>query len=318
MKEYPRIIFFGTPEIAVASLAKLVDAGFPVAGVVTSPDKPAGRGLKLKSSPVKEYAISQNLLLLQPDNLKDPFFIEQLRSLKPEIQVVVAFRILPREVWSLPAKGTFNLHASILPQYRGAAPINWAIINGENETGITTFLIEESLDTGKILFTEKTTIGPDETAGELHDRLMVMGAEMVLRTAEAIHTGNVRGVSQETMIHSLIPLKRAPKIRKEDCCIDWARDTLKVHNFIRGLSPWPGAYTELVNKNGNTVYMKIFRASPEYIDHLHRSGQIFTDGKTFFKIATINGYMHLVEIQLAGRKPMIQEEFLRGFGRQFS
>jgi methionyl-tRNA formyltransferase len=318
MKNHPRIVFFGTPEIAVASLHSLVDAGYPVAGVITAPDHLSGRGLKIHPSPVREFAISRDLPLFQPLNLKDPGFLHQLRSLKPDLQVVVAFRMLPKEVWSLPALGTFNLHASLLPLYRGAAPINWALINGEKETGVTTFFIDEKIDTGNIIFRESVGILPDETAGELHNKLMAVGARLVVKTVQAIESGNVPSLPQsEVPAIGATPLMIAPKIGKEDCRINWNNDVQTIYNFIRGMSPHPGAYTELVAADGTSFYFKIFRVQKEIVLHFLSPGTISSDGKTYLKIAARNGFIILSEIQLAGRKVMDSLTFLKGYGRHF-
>lgn len=316
MKERPRIVFFGTPEFAVGSLEALVVHGYPVLAVVTAPDKPAGRGLKLKPSPVKEFAVWHNIPVLQPVNLKDPIFTEQLQSFSPDLQVVVAFRMLPREVWSMPPLGTFNLHASLLPQYRGAAPINWVLINGEKETGVTTFFLDEMIDTGKIVFTDKTAIHPKETAGELHDRLNTMGARLVLKTVESLESGPSL-ISQETLIDPVKPLNKAPKIHKNDCLINWNNNVAAIHNLIRGLSPHPGAYTEVQTKSGEPVYLKIFRAEPEVHPTHLRPGEISTNGKNRFGIACKDGIMDVTELQMTGHKVMAIADFLNGFGKYF-
>jgi methionyl-tRNA formyltransferase len=252
MKNRLRIVFYGTPEFAVASLQNLVDAGYLISAVVTAPDRLAGRGLRMHFSPVKEYALRHDLLLLQPANLKDPALHDLLRSLEPDLQVVVAFRMLPKEIWSLPSLGTFNLHASLLPQYRGAAPINRALINGETETGVTTFFIDEKIDTGNIIFRQTVTIGSEETAGELHDKLMMAGALLVVKTVNAIESGNAFALPQDELqdIETRF-LKKAPKIQKEDCRINWDNEVFEIHNFIRGMSPLPGAFTELVGSDGS-------------------------------------------------------------------
>ncbi len=295
----------------------MVNDGFDVVAVVTTTDKPAGRGLKAKISPVKEFALQQGIPVLQPANMKDPQFLEQLRSYRPELQIVIAFRMMPRQVWELPSLGTFNLHASLLPQYRGAAPINRAIINGEKETGLTTFFLNEHIDTGKILLAKKVEIGPNESAGELHDRLMTIGAELVLTTVERIVSGDIEEVQQESLISDPAVLKPAPKIFKEDCRIDWRQDVLTIHNFIRGLSPYPGAFTPLTMADGGLQSLKIFRAFPEYADPCGCTGQFITDGKSFLKVGAKNGFIHLVELQIPGRKAMNSGDFLRGFGRIF-
>ncbi|MDP1622080.1 MAG: methionyl-tRNA formyltransferase [Bacteroidales bacterium] len=317
MSSFPRIVFFGTPDFAVASLEHLVSAGFSIVAVVTAPDKPAGRGLQEKTSPVKEFALKHGIPLLQPVNMKDPGFISHLQSCQPDLQIVIAFRMIPRQVWELPPSGTFNLHASLLPQYRGAAPINRAIINGEQETGVTTFFLNEHIDTGKIIFSERVAIGPNETAGELHDRLMIKGAALVLKTVEGIVAGSIKEISQESLIGDSATLKQAPKIFKEDCRIDWSQDVLTVHNFIRGLSPHPGAFTTLKLSGSGIQNLKIFRAYPEPIDFRGSPGNFFTDGKSFLKVGAKNGFIHLEELQLSGRKVMSTGDFLRGFGRIF-
>jgi methionyl-tRNA formyltransferase len=317
MRENMRIVFYGTPEFAVASLDSLLKGNDPVVAVVTAPDKPSGRGLQLKASPVKEHAVKNNIPVLQPEDLKDQSFIEELKRLKPDLQVVVAFRILPEEIWSLPPKGTFNLHSSLLPDYRGAAPINWVLINGETETGVTTFFLDKTIDTGNIILQESTPIEPSETAGELHDRLMKTGAGLVMKTTEAIRNGTVQQVSQTLLTDHEKPLHRAPKIFREMCRIDWCRNTLEVFNLVRGLSPYPGAFTE-ITAGGNTHMLKIFRVDPEISRPTVEPGSYLTDHRTFMKIAAYDGYLHLREIQLSGRRPMGIDQFLRGFGKVFT
>ncbi len=318
MKNHPHIVFYGTPDFAVASLQRLVDEGYNIAGVVTAPDRMAGRGLKLHFSPVKEFALRHDLPLFQPANLKDPGFHDQLRKLEPDLQVVVAFRMLPREVWSLPALGTFNLHASLLPQYRGAAPINWALINGEPKTGVTTFFIDEKIDSGSVIFSETIVIYPEETGGELHDKLMVAGAGLVVKTVKAIESGNIPVQAQHEMQDPESgPLKMAPKIRKEDCRINWENEALTVFNFIRGMSPHPGAFTELVTLDGTSFYLKVFRARQEIVVHSVKPGTIVCDGKTYLKVAVRNGFIHLTVVQPAGRKAMNSLDFLKGYGLHF-
>ena len=317
-KNPPRIVFYGTPDFAVASLQRIMEAGYPIAAVVTAPDRLAGRGLKMSFSPVKEFALRHELPLLQPVNLKDPLFHNELRLLESDLQVVVAFRMLPVEVWSMPSMGTFNLHASLLPQYRGAAPINWAIINGEKETGVTTFFIDEKIDTGRIIYREAIAIEPEETAGELHDRLMVTGAELVVRTLQAIESGNIPARVQEEVYNTeSMPLKPAPKIQKDDCRINWDDEADAVNNFIRGLSPNPGAYTELKTDDGSPFYLKVFRAQVEIVPHSIKPSGIICDGRTYLKVAVRNGFIHLIELQPAGRKPMNSLDFLKGYGRHF-
>jgi methionyl-tRNA formyltransferase len=318
MDEFPRIVFFGTPDFAVASLEQLFAAGMSVVAVVTAPDKQAGRGLKQRSSPVKEFALLHGIPVLQPVNMKDPLFLEQLKSYSPDLQIVIAFRMMPMQVWALPPLGTFNLHASLLPQYRGAAPINRVIINGEQETGVTTFFINEEIDTGKILLFERLKIGPDETAGELHDRLMATGASLVLKTVEKIVSGRIEEIHQDSLIVDPALLKQAPKIFKEDCRIDWNQEVETIHNFIRGLSPHPGAFTEFVSGDGQVYNLKIFRAVPHPGDSFKLPGEFNTDGKTYLNVSAKNGFLSLEELQLSGRKVMSSADFLRGFGRIFS
>ncbi|HNW75480.1 MAG TPA: methionyl-tRNA formyltransferase [Bacteroidales bacterium] len=315
MSDFPRIIFYGTPDFAVASLARLTEDGFPVVAVVTAPDKPAGRGLKMTGSPVKQYAVSRGLKVLQPVSLKDPAFQEELCSLKPDLQVVVAFRMMPRQIWSLPPLGTFNLHASLLPQYRGAAPINWSVINGEKETGVTTFLLEEKIDTGKILFSERTPIGPGETAGELHDRLMEIGAGLVVKTVTAVAEGNISAISQHGLITEGMKLKPAPKFTRDDARIDWSKEVNDVFNLIRGMSPYPGAFTTITLNDGHAISVKILRASMLTDPDAAEEGTVLTDHKTFLRISAKNGYVDISEIQPSGRRVMNIREFLNGFGR---
>ncbi|HDS07083.1 MAG TPA: methionyl-tRNA formyltransferase [Bacteroides sp.] len=308
-----RIVYMGTPEFALAPLETLLEAGCRVAAVVTGPDRPAGRGRKVRFSPVKQFALKRGLPLLQPENLKDPVFVEKLRALDPHLQVVVAFRMLPEVVWRIPMLGTFNLHASLLPRYRGAAPIHHAIMNGEKETGVTTFLIDEHIDTGNILLREKTGIGPQETAGELHDRLMVMGASLVLETARQLAAGEIRARSQEEFMDENEQLKKAPKIRREDCLIRWERPAEQVHNQIRGLSPAPGAHTHLIRLGGEKVQYKVYAARVEHHSHRDAPGTIQTDGKRYLKVAVPDGYLHLTDIQQEGKRRMGIGEFLAGF-----
>ncbi len=311
-----RIVFYGTPEFALESLKALFEGGYHIAAVVTVPDKPAGRGMKLRASPVGQYALEQGLTVLQPERLSDPVFLDRLKQIDPEIQVVVAFRMMPRAVWALPSKGTFNLHASLLPQYRGAAPINWAVINGETETGLTTFFLRDKVDTGDIIFRESMGIGPEETAGELHDRLKVKGAQLLLRTLEAILSGNVDAIDQSRFTDSATLLKPAPKLYTSTCRIDWNMPSAYIYNLIRGLNPLPGAFTELRMKDGSSASIKIFRAAVENRDLPPETpGMVFTDGRSCLKISSADGYINIYELQLAGRKPMRTDEFLRGFGR---
>ncbi len=308
-----RIVFMGTPDFAVASLKALVDGGYNIVAVITAPDKPAGRGNKLTESAVKKYAVENNLKILQPEKLKNPDFLEELQILKTDLQVVVAFRMLPEVVWNMPPMGTFNLHGSLLPQYRGAAPLNWAVINGETKTGVTTFLLDQKIDTGKIIFKKETAIGENETVGEVHDRLMEIGAKLVVETVDAIAEGNIQPISQTDLIDAN-QIKHAPKIFKEDCKIDWEKDTETLRNLIRGLSPYPAAWTNMINKKtGAEIQAKIFYAQKAVSEKADLPGTINSDGKTFLKIACGNGWLQITDLQIAGKKRMKTDEFLRGF-----
>lgn len=302
-----RIIFMGTPEFAVASLAALIHAGEDIAAVVTAPDKPAGRGQHLQQSAVKQYATANGIRVLQPEKLRDPSFLAILKSLEADLQVVVAFRMLPEMVWSMPPLGTVNLHASLLPQYRGAAPINHALINGETESGVSTFLLQHEIDTGNILFSEKVNIGPDDTAGDLHDKLMTVGADLLVKTVRAIAQGKVEPISQDQVATGKV-LKHAPKIFKDDCLIAWDKPVAVVYNLIRGLSPYPTAYTLL---NGKTL--KLFNAGKIEMVPQHKPGTPYTDGKSFLKFACRDGYIAVNELQLEGKKRMGVKEFLKGY-----
>jgi len=299
----------GTPEFAVASLDALVDAGCTIVGVITAPDKPAGRGLKLQESAVKKYAVEKGLKVLQPEKLKNPQFLEELRSLKADLQVVVAFRMLPELVWNMPPLGTINVHASLLPQYRGAAPINWAIINGEKETGVTTFKLKHEIDTGDILLQEKTQIEENETAGELHDQLKELGAKVLVRTIQGLADDTLNEVAQSELPDAQSEtIKHAPKIFTETCRIDWHKPVDEIHNLIRGLSPFPGAFTHL-----NEKLLKIYRSEKECKQPVIGPGQVETDGKTFLKMAAMDGFILLKELQMEGKKKMNVEDFLRGY-----
>ncbi len=301
-----RIVFMGTPDFAVPSLAALVEQGFNIVAVVTTPDKPAGRGLKMRESAVKKYAVAQGIPVLQPLKLKNPEFIEALKALNTDLQVVVAFRMLPEIVWAMPPKGTINLHASLLPQYRGAAPINWAIINGETETGVTTFKLRHEIDTGQLIEQQKVPIEPDETAGELHDKLMKAGARLLLNSVNKIQNSTAdykpQRVSEEEPLHG------APKLFRADCKIDWNKDLRSVYNLIRGLSPYPGAWTIV---NGQT--MKILRAEKEETSGIDAPDNVLTDHQSYLKIACGDGLIVVKEIQPAGKKRMKVEDFLRGY-----
>jgi methionyl-tRNA formyltransferase len=304
-----KIVFMGTPEFAVASLDALVDAGFNITGVITAPDKPAGRGMKLSESAVKKYALERDLKILQPEKLKNPAFLEELRSLQADVQVVVAFRMLPEVVWSIPPLGTINVHASLLPQYRGAAPINWAIINGEKETGVTTFKLQHEIDTGNILLQEKIKIGEDETAGELHDRMKIIGAGLLVRTIKELADSTIREISQSEIPNPKSEiLRHAPKIFTETCKIDWTKTIDEIHNLIRGLSPYPVAFTYLNNK-----MLKIYRSKKEISLNAFDNGSVHTDRKTFLKFACSNGFIHAIDVQLESKKRMDIENFLRGY-----
>ena len=309
-----KIVYFGTPEIASSQLEAIISAGYEVAAVVTVPDKPAGRGKKIQSSHVKETALKLGLPILQPVSLKSPEFIEELSSLNADMFVVVAFRMLPEVVWSMPRLGTFNLHASLLPQYRGAAPINHAIINGEKETGLTTFLLDKEIDTGEIILQEKVVIEEKETAGTLHDKLMILGNKVVVDTIKMIEEGRLHSQSQESIIQrDNIQLKPAPKIFKEDCKIDWTKDAKSVFNFIRGLSPYPAAHTQLVSENGETIDLKIFDVSLEdRPSDTYELKQVITDGKSYLKVVLKDFYISINYLQQAGKKAMPVADFLRG------
>ncbi len=298
-----KIVFMGTPDFAVASLDALKNAGFDIAAVVTAADKPAGRGQKLSESAVKKYAVEHGLKVLQPLKLKDPDFINELEQLKADLQVVVAFRMLPEVVWNMPPKGTINLHGSLLPQYRGAAPINHAIINGETETGVTTFFLKHEIDTGDVIFSAKTAITDEDTAGTLHDKLMHIGADLIVKTVKAIDENTYTEVPQPMNAE----LKAAPKIFKDFCDINWNQDLQTVYNHIRGLSPYPTAFTSLNGKN-----LKVFKVEKDFTIPTQTAGTYETDGKTFLKFATNNGYIKLLELQLEGKKRMMVDEFLRG------
>lgn len=296
----------GTPEFAVASLKALLEAGLNVVAVITAPDKPAGRGLQMHQSAVKEFAIQHQLPVLQPEKLRAPEFIDQLKALQPQLQVVVAFRMLPELVWSLPPLGTINLHGSLLPQYRGAAPINWAVINGEITTGVTTFQLQHQIDTGNILLKEEIAITNTDTAGTLHDKMKVIGAGVLVTTVKGILNGNLAAVPQPDMDDTL--LKHAPKINPEHCNINFKRPVMEVYNQVRGLSPYPGAFTLLNDKT-----FKIYTSSAEITTPAHLPGEYISDGKTFLKFACADGYLLVQEIQLQGKKRMSITDFLRGY-----
>ena len=313
-KEDLRIVYMGTPEFAVESLRRLVEGGYNVVGVVTMPDKPVGRHQDtLQASPVKQYAVERGLRVLQPEKLKDPAFVEELRSLQADLQIVVAFRMLPEVVWAMPPLGTFNLHASLLPQYRGAAPINWAVINGETETGITTFFLRHEIDTGEIIQQVRVPIADTDNVGIVHDKLMSLGGQLVVDTVDRILAGDVRPVPQESLA-DCGPLRPAPKIFKDTCRMDWHGKTLKqLHDFVRGLSPYPAAWTEMADGTGKTYTLKIYDTEKETCTPAEPAGTVVSDGKTYLKVAVDGGYLHLKEIQLTGKKRMAAGDFLRGF-----
>jgi len=308
-----RIVFMGTPDFAVASLKALVDGGYRVVGVITAPDKPAGRGKKLNVSAVKKYAVENNLKVLQPEKLKNQKFLKELKALKADLQVVVAFRMLPEVVWNMPPLGTFNLHGSLLPQYRGAAPLNWAIINGETKTGVTTFLLDEKIDTGKILFKKEIDIWENDTVGTIHDSLMKIGAKLVVETVDALATGDYEATPQSELTEDS-EIKLAPKIFKEDCKVDWSEDVEAVRNLIRGLSPYPAAWSVLVHKkSGKEIITKMFFAMQVDGDSEEPPGTIKTDEKTFLKVSCRNGWLQITDLQISGKKRMKVLDFLRGF-----
>lgn len=311
MDNKTRIAYFGTPEFAASQLEAILAAGYEVAVVVTMPDKPAGRGRKIQYSDVKKAALEHGLPLLQPEKLKDPSFLEQLASYQANLFIVVAFRMLPAVVWQMPTLGTFNLHASLLPQYRGAAPINFAIINGETETGLTTFFLNEEIDKGAIIMRERIDIRPNETAGELHDELMLLGNKVVVETIKRIESGNVNALAQEELSENQF-LKPAPKISKEFCNVDWKQDCQTVYNHIRGLSPYPAAHTQIQSTDGEVMDLKIFASEIEACFPDAPMGSIITDNKKVLKVALKDGFIHLTDIQQAGKKRMSIADFLRG------
>jgi methionyl-tRNA formyltransferase len=300
----PRIIFMGTPEFAVSSLDAILNAGYNVIAVVTAPDKPAGRGMQLTGSAVKKYALEKGLPILQPEKLKNPAFLEELRALKADLQIVVAFRMLPEAVWDMPPMGTVNLHGSLLPQYRGAAPINWAVINGEKVTGVTTFQLQHVIDTGNILLQDQFPIAETDTAGDVHDKMKDIGARLLVKTIEGLISGTLKATPQPESGE----LKHAPKIFTETCLIDWTRPVEDIYNLIRGLSPFPAAYTFLDGK-----MLKVYHSEKEKTTPSHTPGAYETDQKTYLKFAGPDGYIHVTELQLEGKKKMKIEDFLRGF-----
>jgi len=307
MDNKPRIVFMGTPAFAVASLNALLQAKMNVVGVVTAPDKPAGRGMQLQQSAVKQFALAHDLPILQPEKLKSPEFFEALKQWKPDLQVVVAFRMLPEQIWSFPPMGTLNVHGSLLPQYRGAAPINWAIINGEKETGVTTFQLQHTIDTGAILLQDRIAIAGNNTAGEIHDTMMEVGAQLLVKTLHGLFDNSIKAVPQEQVIGN-DTLKHAPKIFTKDCEIDWNKPCASIHNLIRGLAPFPGAITKIDGKIVKLFLTQIIESTPT-----EAPGSFITDGKTFAKIACKDGYIELADIQWEGKKRMLIIDFLRGY-----
>ena len=308
-----RIVYMGTPEFAVESLKRLVEGGYNIVGVITMPDKPMGRhGSVLQPSPVKQYAVSQGLKVLQPEKLKNEEFVAELRSLNADLQIVVAFRMLPEVVWSMPRLGTFNLHASLLPQYRGAAPINWAVINGDTETGITTFFLKHEIDTGEIIDQVRVPIADTDNVEVVYERLMRLGGDLVLKTVDAILEGSVKTIPQEELAQDG-ELRPAPKIFKETCRIDWTIGVKRIYDFVRGLSPYPAAWTELYQEGSDPIMLKIFETEKLFCEHSLAPGTIVTDCKTYFKIASSDGYVNVLSLQLAGKKRMEINDFLRGY-----
>ena len=304
MNASPRIVFMGTPSFAVSSLKALLDAKMNVVGVVTAPDKPAGRGMQLQQSAVKQFALEHQLPIAQPEKLKSPEFFAQIQAWQPDIQIVVAFRMLPELIWSFPPMGTLNVHGSLLPKYRGAAPINWAIINGEKETGVTTFRLQHAIDTGDILLQERIPISPDMTAGELHDTMMEVGAQTLVKTLHELIAGTIQSKPQEETLAIL----HAPKIFTKDCQIDWQQPVAQIHNLIRGLAPFPGALTKVDGKIVKLFITSIVNENPK-----EPIGSFVTDGKTYARFACSNGYIQLKDIQWEGKKRMPIADFLRGY-----
>lgn len=302
----------GTPHFAVEALRQLVEGGYNVVGVITMPDKPAGRGHKIQYSPVKEYALGQNLPLLQPEKLKDEAFVQALREWKADLQIVVAFRMLPEVVWNMPRLGTFNLHASLLPQYRGAAPINWAVINGDTETGITTFFLKHEIDTGEVIQQVRVPIADTDNVEIVHDKLMTLGGKLVVETVDAILNGTVKPIPQEEMAVTG-ELRPAPKIFKETCRIDWNQSVKKIYDFIRGLSPYPAAWSELCSPEGESVVVKVFESEKLEEAHQLPIGTVVTDGKKYIKVAVADGFVSILSLQLPGKKRLKTDELLRGF-----
>ncbi len=310
-KEDLRIVFLGTPEFAVESLRRIHEDNYNIVGVVTMPDKPAGRGHKLLQSPVKQYAVEHGLYLMQPPRLKDDDFVAELRSLNANLFVVIAFRMLPEIVWSMPKLGTFNLHASLLPKYRGAAPINWAVINGDTETGVTTFFLKHEIDTGDILRQERIEISPEDNVGDIHDRLMMLGADLTIDTIEHIVAEDLKPIPQDELLQGIEPTP-APKIFKETCRIDWSRNAVDVHNLVRGLSPYPAAWSVIVDRGAEPMSAKIFETLVVESDEELSSGKITIDGNRLF-VDCADARIEILSLQVAGKKRMPAADFLRGF-----
>ena len=316
-----RIVYLGTPDFAVEPLRRLLEkqracaeCGYEIVGVVTMPDKMINkRGNQLLMSPVKQFAVAEGLPVLQPESLKDEAFQTALRDWGADLQIVVAFRMLPESVWNMPRLGTFNLHASLLPQYRGAAPINWAIINGDKETGVTTFFLKHEIDTGDVIFRDVVAIDENDNAGTLHDKLMLQGGDTVVRTVEAIVNGEVAAVAQTAMYACESELRPAPKIFRDTCRIDWTKSVVQVYDFVRGMSPYPAAWCELVAPDGKEIALKVYEVAKELCAPGKEAGTLVTDGKTYIKVAVDGGYISLVEVQLAGKKRMPVADLLRGF-----
>lgn len=311
-KEDFRIVYMGTPDFAAEPLKKLIENNYNIVGVITNPDKPAGRGQKIQESAVKKYAQSQGLKILQPEKFRNEHFLNELKSLQADLQIIVAFKMLPEIVWSMPAYGTFNLHASLLPQYRGAAPINWAIINGDKKTGVTTFFLKHEIDTGNVIFQEEVSINENDNAGIIHDKLMHQGAKLVLKTVDAIINQRYELIHQNDLIKPGTELKHAPKIFKNDCKINWNNNIDSIHDLIRGLSPYPAAWTEIVNEN-EKIQIKIFKTEKEITAHNYNNGEILSDQKTYLKIAVNGGFIKILELQQSGKKRLTVNDFLRGF-----
>lgn len=313
-KEELKIVYMGTPDFAVLPLQKLVEGGYRVEAVITMPDKPAGRGHKVQYSPVKQYALEQNIPLLQPTNLKDPEFVEELRGYQADLQIVVAFRMLPEVVWNMPPMGTFNLHASLLPQYRGAAPINWAVINGDKETGITTFFLQHAIDTGAVIQQERVAIEETDDVGIVHDKLMVLGADLVIETVEAILAGGVKAIPQDEMADPAT-LRPAPKIFKDTCQIDWNQPSKVVYDFVRGLSPYPAAWTTLQPATGKAGTVKVFKTHrvDEAVPAGLEPGALVSDNKSYLRVVTADGLLEIDMLQMPGKKRVATEDFLRGY-----